>query len=219
MTGHRRQRLAAIVLLMAAGVAGDAWGLGLCRKRTGALVVRETCRRHEVHLDLLLVGAPGPAGQPGAPGAAGPVGRDLTVRDAVGRRVGVSARISEGELIAAVLGGRLVGLVVTTAGVPERVRFLHERADCADAPLAAADQVLPLASVVGTTAYVPQEPFVVHAVKATEANFTNCVAPGGALLPNGLCCHQSAMNVLAGPLMPLDLTELQYTPPLHLAYE
>jgi hypothetical protein len=219
MTARRGQRLAAIVLLTAAGVAADAWGLGLCSKRTGALVVRETCRRHEARLDLLLVGTPGPTGQPGAPGAAGPMGPGVVLLDAVGRRVGVSVLLSEGELLAAVLGGRLVGLVVTTAGVPQRVRFLHERADCADSPLAAADQVLPLASVVGTTAYVPKEPIVMHTVNATEADFPNCAALGGTLLPNGRCCRPSTANVLAGPITPVDLTELEYTPPLHLAYE
>jgi hypothetical protein len=219
MTARRRQRLAAIVLLTAAGVACDAWGLGLCRRRTGALVVRETCRRHEVRLDLLLVGVPGSAGPPGAPGAKGPVGPGVALRDAVGRRVGVSVRSSEGETIAAVLGGRLVGLLVTSAGVAQRVYFLHERADCADPRLGIADGVLPLASVVGTTAYAVEEPIVTRTVKAAEADLPNCIAQGGTLLPNGLCCYPSSTTALAGPVTPLDLNALEYTPPLRLVYE
>lgn len=219
MTAHRRQLLAAAVLLTAAGVAGDAFGLGLCRKRSGALVLRETCRRREARLDLLLVGTSGPAGQPGAPGTAGSTAPGVALRDAVGRRVGVAVQLGEGEVIAAVVGGRLVGLAVTTDGFPDRVFFLHDRADCADTPLVSAEAVLPIASVTGTTAYVAGDPIVLHTVKARETITSTCAAQGGTVLSNGRCCTAFPQMATAGPATPLDLTELQYTPPLHLTYE
>jgi hypothetical protein len=63
----------AVGALMTAGIAH---GAVLCQRKSGAVVVRETCKKKETPLDLAAFGAVGPqgpkgdAGEPGAPGLA-----------------------------------------------------------------------------------------------------------------------------------------------------
>jgi len=56
------------------GIPFTASGAVLCQKRSGAVVVRVTCRKKEVPLDLAQFGAVGSAGAPGPKGDPGPPG-------------------------------------------------------------------------------------------------------------------------------------------------
>lgn len=53
-------------------VAGAASGEAavICKRRSGALVVRDACKKKETQLDLAEFGALGPKGDPGPPGSA-----------------------------------------------------------------------------------------------------------------------------------------------------
>src|SRR5262249_57762979 len=56
------------------GIPFTASGAVLCQKKSGAVVVRATCRKKEVALDLAQFGAVGSAGAPGPKGDPGPPG-------------------------------------------------------------------------------------------------------------------------------------------------
>lgn len=51
--------------------AGIAHGAVLCQRRSGAVVVRDACKKKETLLNLAEFGAVGPKGDPGEPGAPG----------------------------------------------------------------------------------------------------------------------------------------------------
>jgi hypothetical protein len=65
------------------GLVSPAAGAVVCQKKSGALVVREACKKKETAVDLAQFGAVGPkgdtgqAGAPGAPGAPGAAGSAL----------------------------------------------------------------------------------------------------------------------------------------------
>src|SRR5579885_2038888 len=52
-------------------VAGTAGAAVFCKKRSGAVFVRDACQKKETQIDLASFGAVGPAGPPGPPGAPG----------------------------------------------------------------------------------------------------------------------------------------------------
>src|SRR5262249_61862749 len=56
------------------GIPFTASGAVLCQKKSGAVVVRATCRKKEAPLDLAQFGAVGSAGAPGPKGDPGPPG-------------------------------------------------------------------------------------------------------------------------------------------------
>lgn len=67
---NRRVPPAAAVLL-ALALAAPAGAAVLCQKRSGVVVVRETCKRKERPLELAQLGALGPKGDPGPAGPPG----------------------------------------------------------------------------------------------------------------------------------------------------
>src|SRR5262249_61107512 len=56
------------------GIPFTASGAVLCQKKSGAVVVRATCRKKEAPLDLAQFGAVGSAGAPGPKSDPGPPG-------------------------------------------------------------------------------------------------------------------------------------------------
>jgi hypothetical protein len=65
------------VLLAWSAMPNTAFGLTLCKKRSGAVLAREACKKKETPLTLDQLGASiagGLKGDPGAPGAQGPQG-------------------------------------------------------------------------------------------------------------------------------------------------
>src|SRR6266404_923265 len=78
------------LLIMLVLVAAPSRGTAsvLCKKKNGAVVAREACKKGETPLDLSKFGAVGSQGPAGPPGPAGS-GSAPVVRDATGTRVGV----------------------------------------------------------------------------------------------------------------------------------
>src|SRR5262245_58074520 len=79
------QIAASVLIGLATLTTTSADGSVLCRKRSGVLVVRETCKPKEQGFDLSAFGAFGPKGDAGAPGPLGPRG-DPGAAGAVGPR-------------------------------------------------------------------------------------------------------------------------------------
>jgi hypothetical protein len=57
----------AVALIIGGGAARAAV---FCQRRSGALFVRQSCKKHETPVDLATLGMIGPKGDPGAPGEA-----------------------------------------------------------------------------------------------------------------------------------------------------
>src|SRR6185503_10497747 len=80
MSGDNGKRLAAIALAAALGLAtAEGAQAVLCKRKSGALVLRDACRKKETVVDASAIGTTGP------PGAAAPA---LRVVDANGMQVG-----------------------------------------------------------------------------------------------------------------------------------
>src|SRR5438132_1304063 len=70
----RRESLVAIVTALAvAGVSAPADAVVLCVKKSGALFLRDACKRKETQVDPASSGATGPTGAPGGTGGTGQV--------------------------------------------------------------------------------------------------------------------------------------------------
>src|SRR5262245_34487308 len=70
-----RQRLAHVVTIpIAVLVASPIEAVVLCVKKSGAVVLRETCRKKEAPVDVSQLGLVGPKGDPGAKGDPGSQG-------------------------------------------------------------------------------------------------------------------------------------------------
>ena len=70
----RRESLVAIVTALAvAGVSAPADAVVLCVKKSGALFLRDACKRKETQVDPASFGATGPTGAPGGTGGTGQV--------------------------------------------------------------------------------------------------------------------------------------------------
>lgn len=67
-------RLGCVVMVGGFATAGLADAAVLCKRRSGAVVVRDACKKKETALDLAEFGAVGPQGLPGPTGPTGPAG-------------------------------------------------------------------------------------------------------------------------------------------------
>jgi len=69
------QQLVTVVVLALVVVAGTGVDAAvICQKKSGTMVIRESCRKKEVQVDLSAFGAVGPQGAPGERGPEGPSG-------------------------------------------------------------------------------------------------------------------------------------------------
>lgn len=75
-----RLRIGCVVMAGGIATAGVADAAVLCKRRSGAVVVRDACKKKETPLDLAEFGAMGPQGLPGEPGPTGPTGPAGTAR-------------------------------------------------------------------------------------------------------------------------------------------
>src|SRR5690349_5163722 len=73
---ERRLSMRGMALVVGLGIAlagaCSAEAAVLCVKKTGVVVVRDACKRHEQAMDLSQFGVAGPAGAAGAQGPSGP---------------------------------------------------------------------------------------------------------------------------------------------------
>ncbi|MFN8544564.1 MAG: hypothetical protein U0807_10215 [Candidatus Binatia bacterium] len=72
-----RRGIILVALTALAGALEPTWGAVFCQKKSGAVFLRDTCKKKETAVDLATLGAVGPTGPtgqdgtPGTPGAAG----------------------------------------------------------------------------------------------------------------------------------------------------
>lgn len=205
MTG----KLATIVIiaaLLGPMTSVDAHALVLCKGKSGALALRESCKRKETPVDATAIGTVG------APGAPAPT---LRVVDANGRQVG-DLTDTAGQ-VAFLIGNRTVHVGVGTNGFVQQVTFQHASANCGgDRFIGVYDpaRLVRFAGVSGTTGYYGADPTQEMSIASFEytATPTSCASDGGTLLPNGFCCRsQAAQATLVGVAATLDLSG--YTPP------
>ncbi|MFN8544806.1 MAG: hypothetical protein U0807_11485 [Candidatus Binatia bacterium] len=161
----------------------EAGAVVLCKSRTGAIVLRERCRRPRQQLSQAELGAIGPKGDPG------PRGSGTRVVDADGKEVGPLLDASGG--VAVRIGDRVVKLQADKTGFRQNVLFDHTSGDCSGRRyLSASGHLLPTTVVNGASLYIETPPVRTLAVHSREYAelAADCLARGDDPLPGGLCC-------------------------------
>ena len=211
---------ASVVVALVAFLAAPA-GAALCVKRSGAVVMRSTCKKKEAQLNAdAFLGAQGPSGSQGPAGAKGdkgdkgekgdPAGARLL--DSTGKVIGIVDNYSDVGVVVPQVG--ILSLYVGPQGFVETgISIYHEGANCSDPAFVydSSDGFDQYPDVKGTTAYFAGVPVEQHTFNSREFSTSNCTT---GITPRGLCCSNYASPVTypAGPLKTLDLSTLG-TPP------
>ena len=205
-----RRRLVAALLSAVLGLTATeaAYALVVCKRRSGALVLREACKKKETAVDAAAIGTVGPAG------AAAP---SLRVVDASGRQVGDFT--DNGLTVIFAVGDLSLEIAVGSDGFTQQVTFLHTSDDCSGdryMSLFAPERLARFSGVLGTTAYyaVPPAQELTFAAFETVESAAACTAGTGTILSNGLCCLKSTTTVNAGSPATFDLGG--YVPPFRV---
>src|SRR2546428_530998 len=74
MCSTRRSVGGAVAVVLCVTCSVPARGAILCKRKSGVVVVRETCKKKEALLDPAALGLRGPKGDPGVQGPPGPPG-------------------------------------------------------------------------------------------------------------------------------------------------
>jgi hypothetical protein len=224
----------AVSVVLAAGWAADA--AVLCTKRSGAVVIRDACKRREHPLDLAQFGASGPQGTPGTagtPGTPGATGPGVFVLDANGALVG--PMIDEVNIFVAPLSGRVVRRlgndvvsipVDPVAGFPETPtpppRFFAN-ANCTGQmyvipPPVASFAIDPTTIIHDSVAYYALSPGSTLAYASVLSFFVapaSCTGGGGTVVGADGCCSASASSTTLSPAGSFDLSTLGLVAPFH----
>ncbi len=201
------RRLVASLTLSTALVALDADAVVLCKKRSGALSIREACKRKETQVDPATTGAVGPRG------TAAPAVR---VVDANAVPVGDVTDIF--GKVAFDVGGAVVVVGTTPSGFRQRARYAHTMPGCAGPRYVVELEPFGLtheAQVEGAVAYHATAPLQDVGVSSEESDTSasDCTIFGGTILPNGFCCEDAAYTGMGSPPATLDLS--RFVPPFH----
>jgi hypothetical protein len=205
----RRRLVAALLSVGLALTATEAaHALVLCKRKSGALALREACKKKETAVDASAIGTLGPAG------AAAP---SLRVVDANGRQVGDFT--DRGSTVIFAVGEVSLEIAVGSDGFTQQVSFLHTSDDCSGdryMSLFAPERLARFAGVVGTTAYyaVPPGQELTFAAFEFITSAADCTAGAGTVLPNGLCCSKSTNVINAALPATFDLGA--YVPPFRV---
>ena len=195
---------AATALMSAPGSAAV-----LCQKKSGAVVVREACKKKETPLDL--------AGVVGGSGA--------IVVDANGKVVGAIADVEAGggPRVARRVGDVLLLLRVNAGGFTEsQAGFFYESTDCTGQILlpATAGSLFAEATVRSGVAYYAAGTPVTF---TTRSSLGPTLTPGmcfggGTFVPPDLCCtpFPSPIALSAVPATTLDVSTLGLAPPFRV---
>jgi hypothetical protein len=224
---HRRRRFFAAALPLAISLAAtalsppEAGALVLCsRKATGAVKVRERCRKKEHQVDVAQLGLFGSPGDPGPAGSAGPRGAaapSVRMVDANGTPFGVRAD-AFGQVYFDVGGGALV-LVFASRTSFEGGSVDFDQIGCAGPAFAdhRSSRIGRAGNVQGGVIYYPGDPVATHNIKShrSVAGPAGC-DPGSVALLGGFCCRNDAFTEEAGPALAYDLAPLGLTPPFHV---
>ena len=165
------QRTVLITGLSVLVIACSAQAAVLCKKKSGAVFVRDGCKPNETRLDpdgLGMRGSQGPKGDPGqqgatgspgspgTPGATGPQGPGLVVKDANGTLVGLVTE-NGGTDIVRRINGQLFHMPVTDTGfVPATGNWFYFSGDCTGVPQNV--EAIPSNPLEATTLHVLSEP-------------------------------------------------------------
>jgi hypothetical protein len=188
----------------------------LCKKRNGALVVRDSCKRKETILDPAAVGG-GPKGDAGAAGITQP---RVRVVDANGTRL-PGVLNGSGHFIYD-LGSQPLRLPLLAGGLQQRGSFYFAGASCTGASFVSGggSEFFETASVVGTTAYYAGDPIQDRTMQSQRytTSALSCANAGGTYdATAGFCCVNGAATVRSGPAAALDLSG--FMPPFRAELE
>lgn len=220
-----------IAVAAAVALAAGSAQATMCVKKSGAVVVRDTCRKKETAMSTAdFVGAPGPAGADGAAGPRGAKGEkgekgdpgDFRVVDSTGKLVGI-VDVGHSDSIAVTVPN--VGTAVLfsdkddpTGFYQEEAQLFHESVGCQGAPLAQTSRynVIPYIDAFANTAYFPDGEGSVRTILSEEYATTSC---GTFITTRGLCCtdYTSPDDIRVAPVIPVALSTLG-TPPFHVAH-
>ena len=185
-------------------VAGHA-DAAMCVKKSGVVVVRDTCKKKESPIDpAQFVGAQGPAGadgatgspgtpgapgSPGAPGAKGDPG-DFQVVDSTGRTIGIGD-IGYSSAVAVQVpgvGSRVLTVDSNNEGFYQYIELLHESTGCTGEPLVYVypSDLVPYIAAWANTAFFPELPGSKRTVKSREYVINTCST---FITTRGLCCE------------------------------
>lgn len=188
-----------LVTVLAAGAHCAADAATLCKKPSGVLAARDTCKRKEQPMPASLfqgdAGAQGPAGQEGPQGPGGPSGpagaaAGPRVVDSNGKSVGVLDDYGRVMTTIPTYGRAIVSLG------PDHVKDTYPRLDytspnCVGTPLirAATNTFVPSARVNGTDLWLPGTAVSLGAaLQSFEYITSSCIAPD-FVDSHGLCCR------------------------------
>jgi hypothetical protein len=213
-----RRTVAGVVLVLITGVVVSSHADVLCTTRSGALRVRQTCKRREKPVDLTTLGPVGAPGAPGDPGAPGPAGQLI---DAAGQRLSPTLFAEEEFGTVLRIGDVVVGTAVHTDRFSTFVRLVYEASNCAGAPLVQAfNGLLRPAFFMGSTAYYAGDPIQSRVTMSYASTSTagDCMLAGGTFNA-GFCCFNdsSPSTVPAGPAVSVDVSGLVSRFPLSIA--
>jgi hypothetical protein len=210
---------ALLVLLAIAQVAQVADGAVLCRKRSGAVVLRDKCARRELPIDPLTLGLQGPTGAQGPPGVA------ALVKDTAGTLVGhwfvLPGSLPAGESgVLRTLGSTIAFLRADTSGFVFSGSFYFESADCSGTPymLSTPGALVTTAAVGSGTAYLPSGAPTMRLI-ASFAQLMSADACAGALgtfVAPDRCCIASVGTYDLVTVEAVDLNALGLVPPFRI---
>jgi hypothetical protein len=207
--GDNRKRLAAAMLAGALGlIAPPGADAVLCKRKSGALLLRDACKKKETAVDASAIGTAGPSGAP-APA--------IRVLDANGRQVGDFT--DTGLSVVFVVGELTIQVGVGSDGFTQSVNFLHTTDDCSgDRYLSIFDseRLTLFAGVLGTTAYYASGAADELTIKSIESvrSAADCATDGGTVLTKGLCCTTTTFGTNGAAPTAFDLSG--YVPPFRV---
>jgi hypothetical protein len=180
----------------------------VCKRKSGALVLRDACKKKETAVDASTLGTVGPPGPP-APA--------LRVVDANGRQVGDFT--DTGSAVIFAVGELSVSVAVGKDGFTQQLGFFHTTSDCSgDRYISLFDpkNLARFAGVQGTTAYYVSAPVQELTFGSREylRSAADCAADGGTVLENGFCCVTTTATVNAAVPTTLDLSA--FVPPFRV---
>jgi len=217
--------------LLAVGVVLTAMGTAdaavLCTKKTGAVVIRDACKKKERAMNLADFGASGPQG---APGATGP---GVFVVDANGALVGPvvdELNILTSPPMARVvrkLGNDVVSIPVDpAAGFPETASLppvFFANAGCSGQSYVIPPPIptfaLAFTTIIhGGVAYYAVSSAASHTFGSLLAFFitpVSCTGAGGTVVGADGCCLPSASSATLSPSGSFNLATLNLVAPFH----
>jgi len=221
MKFHARALAVGLGLALLTGtLCARAGAAVLCRKRSGRVVVAESCGKKKTTLTGSDLGLVGPSGSSGATGAAGDAGvLPYRVTDATGHQVGI---------LQSFIGDR-AQVVLTHASLPGPIQVevaggvivpgifadavYYESADCSGTGFVReGGSPLPRAELVGDTLYYATEEPVSHDFSSIETETAPCT--GGTPTARGTCCRAQSQTLRGAAASAVLLATLGITEPL-----